>query len=81
VLCWTLWIPHHSEAADLPNTGRNQAVLCPALIEYGPAFQKLLADEVRSLAEGSSLAVAMQDYLALRDQLRDCQVKIVLRQR
>lgn len=58
--------------------GSKSRILCPQIIDYSARFKARFADEMRKLAEDSALIVAMQDYLSLRDQLRECSVKIVV---
>jgi hypothetical protein len=50
----------------------NFHVICPPVKRYSQPFQKQLASEIDELPESSALLTAMQDYIELRDQLRDC---------
>lgn len=52
-------------------TGSSEtAVVLPVPVEYSPAFQAQLADEVEALPPGSALERAMLDYGRLRAELR-----------
>jgi len=50
------------------------ASLCPPLVTYTPTFHAKLAAEIESLPENSALLAVVGDYIALRDQLRQCQM-------
>lgn len=45
---------------------------CPPIVEYSPAFQAQLADEVQQQPEGAATVRALLDYAALRDEIRAC---------
>jgi hypothetical protein len=47
-------------------------VICPAIVEYDRGFLSRTADEVASLPTGSGIVVMLEDYGALRNQVRAC---------
>ncbi|WP_372921471.1 hypothetical protein [Roseovarius sp.] len=46
---------------------------CPPVVEYGPAEQARVAEEVVALPEGAVIVEWLADYAVLRDQTRACQ--------
>lgn len=46
--------------------------VCPSLVNYSPAFQNRLADEVAALPSDDPLVTVVADYGRLRDQVRAC---------
>ena len=46
--------------------------VCPPVVEYGPAEQARVADEVAQLPEGAVVVDWLADYAVLRDQARAC---------
>jgi hypothetical protein len=47
--------------------------VCPPVVEYSPAEQIRVADEVAALPEGALIAGWLADYDVLRGQVRICQ--------
>lgn len=45
---------------------------CPSLVDYPPAFQAALADQVEAMPADAPAARAITDYARLRDQVRAC---------
>ncbi len=45
---------------------------CPPVVEYSPAEQIRVAEEVAALPEGALIVSWLADYSVLRDQARAC---------
>ncbi len=45
---------------------------CPPVVDYSPAAQARVADEVAALPEGAVIIGWLADYAVLRDQVRGC---------
>jgi hypothetical protein len=50
----------------------NPACVCPPIRQYDREFQSKLADEIESAPANAAFTVALQDYAALRGQLKVC---------
>lgn len=48
--------------------------VCPPVVEYSPAEQARVADEVAALPEGAVIVEWLADYAVLREQVRACPV-------
>jgi hypothetical protein len=48
------------------------ACVCPPIKKYDQEFQRKLADEIETASAGAVFPIALQDYAALRGQLRAC---------
>jgi hypothetical protein len=48
------------------------ASACPPLVDYSPAEQARMADEVAALPDGAMIVEWLADYAVLRDQMRAC---------
>lgn len=49
-------------------------VVCPAIVEYTPDFQRRVASDLAAyVPPGSSIERLVLDYVALRDQVRACE--------
>ena len=53
-------------------TAVSEPSVCPRVVEYPPAFQNRLADEIERLPVGSAIETALLDYQRERDVLRAC---------
>jgi hypothetical protein len=47
--------------------------VCPPLVEYSPEFTERFREQLKTIPEGSPIAVYIIDQTELRDQLRECQ--------
>jgi hypothetical protein len=59
-------------ALALAGCGSRIVTTCPPVVTYAPEFQDRLAAELAPLPEGSAMLRVIEDYIALRDQLRAC---------
>ena len=48
---------------------------CPLVVEYSPAEQARVAEEITALPEGALIVGWMADYAVLREQARRCHSK------
>ena len=46
--------------------------VCPPVVDYSPAEQTRVSDEVAALPEGAMITGWLADYAVLRDQARAC---------
>lgn len=52
--------------------GSDAKAPCPPVVEYTPADQLRVADEVEALPDGAVIVRMLSDYAVLRDQARAC---------
>jgi hypothetical protein len=48
------------------------ASVCPPVVEYSPAEQVRVAEEIAALPEGAQIPEWLADYAVLRAQVRAC---------
>lgn len=48
---------------------------CPPVVEYSPAEQARVAEEIAALPEGALIVGWLVDYAVLRDQSRRCHTR------
>ena len=46
--------------------------VCPPVVEYSPAEQAQVAEEIAALPEGTRIPDWLADYAVLRAQVREC---------
>jgi hypothetical protein len=51
------------------------ACVCPPIKKYDREFQRKLADEIEAAPTGAAFPAALQDYAALRGQIKSCLLK------
>lgn len=52
--------------------GSDAKAPCPPVVDYTPADQVRVADEVEALPDGAVIVRMLSDYAVLRDQARAC---------
>lgn len=46
--------------------------VCPTLAEYSPAFQTAVVEVLDQYPDGHPIRVWSEDYIGVRDQIREC---------
>lgn len=54
------------------SSGRQSAVVCPPVMDYGREEQRRIAKDVEGLPEGNAIVEWLADYAVLRAQVREC---------